>query len=143
MKDQFDLEQQIMGCWGVIDDIKILSEHVMEDDDATTDSIANTLIGIENLYRLKFEKLFRTFESVVRLSTDYERTIESLRKRLEQEFADNEAAQECVNQVDTLAGFPEIRNPYDMDYSTMDMFDTKIDIERATLISSKENNEDR
>ena len=65
MKNQFELEQQIMDCWGVIDDIKILTEHVLEDEDANTDSISNALIGIENLYNLKFEKLFRTFESTL------------------------------------------------------------------------------
>jgi replication initiation and membrane attachment protein DnaB len=128
MKDQFDLEQQIMACWGIVDDIKILTEHVIEDD-ATTDSIANTLIGIENLYRLKFEKLFRTFETAIKTSHQYELELERLRKRLEdanegtqQEYEDNDVLAQCeqaassteeweapepvADQVDELAGFP-------------------------------------
>ena len=126
MENRFDLEQQIMDCWGVIDDIKILSEHVMEDDDADTDSIANTLIGIERLYRLKFEKLFRTFETAIKTSHRYELELERLRERLEQEYKDNDALNQCeqaasstegwdapepvADQVDELAGFPNYRN---------------------------------
>ena len=114
MEKQFDLEEQIMDCWGVIDDIKILSEHVMEDDDADTDSIANTLIGIESLYRLKFEKLFRTFETAIKTSHQYDREIERLRERLEKEYAGHaEVNKEWVaqpssttEQVDDVVGFP-------------------------------------
>ena len=64
MRDRFDLEQQIMACWNVISDIDTLCEGVLESD-MTTDQIANTLLGMKQLYELKFDKMFRTFEQLI------------------------------------------------------------------------------
>lgn len=69
MSDRFDLEQQILDCWKIVDDLKLLSEYVMEDSSANTDSIANVTIGLEQLYQIKFDKLFRTFEELIRDKT--------------------------------------------------------------------------
>ena len=60
--DRFDHEQQIMNCWSVCDDIQTLVEGVC-DRDITKDQIANILMGMKDLYQLKFEKLFAQFES--------------------------------------------------------------------------------
>lgn len=65
MKTRFDLEQDIMNCWHVVDDLKILCEGVLEKD-LTKDEIANILLGLEQLYQLKFEKLFDVFETLIR-----------------------------------------------------------------------------
>ena len=59
--DQFDFEQQIMNCWNVTTDLKDLNEGVLESS-LSKDQIANVLIGIEQLYNIRFEKLFRMFE---------------------------------------------------------------------------------
>ena len=59
---QFDMEQQIMECWHVVSDIKTLSEEVIEGD-YSKDQITNVLLGIEHLYDIRFNKLFRTFET--------------------------------------------------------------------------------
>lgn len=59
-----ELEDQIMKTWHVVDDIACLSEYVMEDPSLTKDQIANTLIGLEQLYKMRFDKLFRTYEEV-------------------------------------------------------------------------------
>ena len=64
MSDRFDLEQQIMACWSVNSDIDTLCEGVLESD-MTTDQIANTLLGMKQLYELKFDKMFRTFEQLI------------------------------------------------------------------------------
>jgi len=61
MSDIFDLEQQIMDCWHITDDLKILEEGIL-DKDISKDDIANISIGLEKLYHLKFEKLFGIFE---------------------------------------------------------------------------------
>jgi hypothetical protein len=61
MTNVYDLEQQIMECWRVTDDMKILTEEVMEGD-FNKDQICNVLIGLEQLYAIKFNKLFRTYE---------------------------------------------------------------------------------
>ena len=62
MKNRFDLEQDIMNCWHVVDDIDILYENVCEGRQFTDDEMANILLGLRGLYQLKFEKLFDTFE---------------------------------------------------------------------------------
>ncbi len=62
--DRIEHETQIMACWSICDDLQTLSEGVMEKD-LTTDQIANILIGLEQLYQLKFDKLFKQFESSI------------------------------------------------------------------------------
>ena len=64
MSDRFDLEQQIMACWNVTSDIDTLCAGVLESD-MTTDQIANILLGMKQLYELKFDKMFRTFEQLI------------------------------------------------------------------------------
>ena len=64
MSDRFDLEQQIMACWNVTSDIDTLCEGVLESD-MTTDQIANILLGMKQLYELKFDKLFNTSEQLM------------------------------------------------------------------------------
>jgi hypothetical protein len=63
--NRFDFEQQIMSCWGVTTDLKDLSEEVMEGN-LTKDQITNVLMGLEQLYNIRFEKLFRQFEQLIR-----------------------------------------------------------------------------
>jgi hypothetical protein len=69
MKNDFDnifkLEQSILQCWNVIEDIKLLSDQAIERETALTpDDWANILNGMELLYQLKFEKCFNDFENV-------------------------------------------------------------------------------
>ena len=61
MKNRFELEQQILNCWTILDDIQTLFEEVVEGE-PSKDDIANCLLGIQTLYAIKFDKLFRTFE---------------------------------------------------------------------------------
>lgn len=67
MKDRFDLEQQILECWNVTNDIKHVTEYVLDAplEPNREDKISNMLIGIEELYNLKFQKLFETFEQLI------------------------------------------------------------------------------
>lgn len=64
MTDRFDLEQSILNCWNVTSDIDLLYENVMESD-MSTDQIANALLGMQTIYEMKFEKLFRQFEQLI------------------------------------------------------------------------------
>lgn len=62
---QFDLEQQIMACWMIIEDIKLLnSKHQDEPGSMTRDEVANYLLGLETIYGIKFDTLFNTFEKM-------------------------------------------------------------------------------
>ena len=57
-KTRFDMEQEIMTAWQVLDDIKMLSAREgteKEDWDA-----------VGRLYQIRFETLFETFEHLIR-----------------------------------------------------------------------------
>ena len=66
--DRFEMEQQIMECWTVTSDIRTVSEYLQDAplEAGREDKIANMLMGIEALYEAKFEKLFRSFEQLIR-----------------------------------------------------------------------------
>ena len=56
MKDRFDLEQEIIRCWNITDDIK---EFV-----AREDITAEHWQALAKYYDVKFNALFETFESM-------------------------------------------------------------------------------
>ncbi len=62
MINTFDLEQSIMQCWNVCDDIQLLLDKW---DDLDEDGKQNLLIGLKSLYQLKFERSFELFEKVL------------------------------------------------------------------------------
>jgi hypothetical protein len=66
MTNRFDLEQQIMGCWSVVEDIKTLNKQFMDVGNMTDDQISNYLLGLETIYQVKFEQLFNTFETLIK-----------------------------------------------------------------------------
>jgi len=66
MKNRFDLEQEIMECWNIITDIEDIYEYVMDGNEETLsiderDKVSNMLLGLSQLYEIKFNKLFKTF----------------------------------------------------------------------------------
>ena len=61
----FDLEQSILQCWNVCDDLDLLYSQVMErSTPLTQDEMANILLGMKSLYHMKFEKCFGEFEDL-------------------------------------------------------------------------------
>jgi hypothetical protein len=64
MSDRFDLEEQMLNCWNLTKDINVLTEGVMEKD-LTKDQIANALMGLEQMYDLKFDKMWTTFTKLI------------------------------------------------------------------------------
>jgi hypothetical protein len=62
MTDRFDLEQNIMQCWNVCDDIQLyLDMH----DNMDEDQRLNYLIGLKQMYQMKFERCWNSFEQCV------------------------------------------------------------------------------
>ena len=61
--DRFTLEEQILQCWGVVDDLDMVygTEALYEDQDR----MMNVLLGMQELYRMRFERLFDTFQQLV------------------------------------------------------------------------------
>ena len=80
----FDLEQQILSCWNIVDDVKLSTEYFVDSIDfkdmppAYSDKIFNSLFGIQELYQLKFQKCFETFEKTAREYHTLNNTRESL-----------------------------------------------------------------
>ena len=70
MSDRFDLEQQIMNCWNIIEDIKLLDKNVLEGKieggNLTQYEISNYLLGLETIYNMKFEQMFATFSDLIK-----------------------------------------------------------------------------
>lgn len=62
MTDRFDLEQDIMNCWNVVEDIKTIYDRI---DYTDQDQVMNSLLGLQTLYQMKFEKMWETFEKLV------------------------------------------------------------------------------
>jgi hypothetical protein len=64
MSDRFDLEQHIMKCWNVTEDVDILNYNVLEKD-MSRDEISNFLLGLKTIYNAKFEDLFDNFSKLI------------------------------------------------------------------------------
>jgi hypothetical protein len=65
MTDRFDLEQHIMKCWNVTEDIDLLNYNVLEKD-MSRDEISNFLLGLKTIYNAKFDDLFDNFSELIR-----------------------------------------------------------------------------
>lgn len=70
-KTRFDLEQEIMSCWQVTDDLNILYEYIGDHPFFTgmkaehEDKIMNLLLGTKTMYEVKFDRLWQTFETLI------------------------------------------------------------------------------
>jgi hypothetical protein len=63
IKDRFDLEQDIMKCWNVCEDI---DNFIAARDDMSEDEQLNYLIGLKQIYEVKFNNLWDSFSSCIR-----------------------------------------------------------------------------
>ena len=63
--DRFDLEGAITEFYNTSDDIKLLAEEVANCEEFDRERIVNALIGIEELTRLRYNKVFRIFETMI------------------------------------------------------------------------------
>ena len=62
MTDRFDLEQNIMQCWNITDDVQLMLDSW---DSLSEYDKQNYLIGLKQMYQLKFERLWGIFEKCV------------------------------------------------------------------------------
>ena len=61
-----DLEQHIMDCWSVCNDLEVVFRQIGDGDrDPTPDELMNTLMGMQQLYQWKFEQLFNKYEGLL------------------------------------------------------------------------------
>lgn len=55
MTNRFDLEQQILGCWKVTEDITMMVKQ---------NASADSLLALSTYYEHKFNELWETFETM-------------------------------------------------------------------------------
>ena len=73
MKNRLDLEDDIMKCWNVTEDLDIVLERVCDSPKfkdmppELADKIANLMIGLKELYDMRFERLFDTYKQAYNL----------------------------------------------------------------------------
>lgn len=65
MADRFDLEQGILKCWNITEDIDSLYTRVLDGEEMSVDEISNYLLGLKSIYDVKFDQLFKMFETLV------------------------------------------------------------------------------
>ena len=71
--DRFDLEQKIMKCWMVTDDLDEVTKYFVDDPkwlgkDGSAeyqDEIMNKYFGLKELYEVKCQSLWDTFEKLI------------------------------------------------------------------------------
>ena len=61
-KDRFDLEQDIMKCWNVIEDL----QNLYSAEGLSEDQQQNYLLGLITIYEVKFQKLWESFEGCIK-----------------------------------------------------------------------------
>jgi hypothetical protein len=64
-KIPYKLEERIMDCWSITNDIKLVYEEYLDSPEPMDkDELSNILIGIEYLYNRKFQRLWQAFEEM-------------------------------------------------------------------------------
>ena len=81
--NSFDMEQQIMNCWHVVDDVKLVASYLMDAPltPGREDKMANMLIGIEASYQYRFENLFAMFETMLQERKELQDEIKLLKNQ--------------------------------------------------------------
>ena len=108
-KTRFDLEQEIMQCWNIVDDIKTIYTYHLDKKELSEDELGNILIGLEKLYQIKFETLFDTFEECLR-KNEFEKDNEDRLFNAALEKVKNEQSKIRQNEDRYASGYYELGN---------------------------------
>ena len=79
MSNRFDLEQEILRCWNIIEDLKELNQA------GKYDLIEPTL----DFYNFKFDKMWETFEDCIYSEFSYKKENDELKKQIERLKSDS------------------------------------------------------
>lgn len=63
LSERFDLEQHILHCWNIAEDIDLIVKRLNR---ASTEDTRSSLEGLKALCNLRFEVLFELFENMVK-----------------------------------------------------------------------------
>ena len=66
MTKLYDLEEMIMDCWSVCNDLRTVLQQVGDGDrEPTPDELMNAIMGMQQIYHWKFEQLFNKYEDIL------------------------------------------------------------------------------
>jgi len=66
LNETFKLEDDILDCWRVVDDIRFVSTEVIDGDTKMSeDELVNIMLGLEQIYERRFQKLWNSFVGVL------------------------------------------------------------------------------
>ena len=60
--DRLTLEEKILACWQIIDDLRLYNRNDFSDEDERM----NYLIGLEAIYEVKFQDMWKVFEACIK-----------------------------------------------------------------------------
>jgi ABC-type Fe3+ transport system substrate-binding protein len=66
MADRFQLETDITNLYNIADDIDLVVEAILERD-MSTDDVANALLGISTMTKLRVDKAFDSYKAAFKL----------------------------------------------------------------------------
>jgi cell division protein FtsX len=56
-----DLEQEFLRCWEITQDLDLLAK-----ENENNDALKNNILGIKNVYEMRFNKAWDTYEALVK-----------------------------------------------------------------------------
>ena len=63
-----DLEEKIMDCWSICNDLETVYQQIGDEErEPTTTELINALMGMQQLYQWKFKQLLNKYEDVIGL----------------------------------------------------------------------------
>ena len=66
MTKLYDLEEMIMNCWSVCNDLRVVLQQIGDGErEPTPDELMNAIMGMQQLYHWKFEQLFNKYEDIL------------------------------------------------------------------------------
>lgn len=83
MADRFDLEQGIMECWNVTSDLELILKQLTDNASFSKGDAYDLVRSLETLYSLKFDNLFKTFESFIKTHCELEKALAKSRDEAE------------------------------------------------------------
>ena len=119
-KTRFDLEEIINKCWGITDELEILSEQLLDRTpgvpELDRDRMANILLGLQEVYALKFERLWDTFCQVCELD-DYAPSSDAYDSWVESLYAHAEEFERNMKEINDEETTDDLGNSYSYSYS--------------------------
>ena len=66
MTNVFDLEQKILRCWSLKEDLDAIVDRLVECDSVEKDEMVNALVGLSVLHDIRCSNLFNAYEIILK-----------------------------------------------------------------------------